>query len=539
MSKTIITYSGKEANKDDCRFIKGDYYLIGDPEKKDSGDCYQLTKKDGKSYYYRYNSSLISWDYELERYIVLEDHPEVVKGIVGIKFEKGYFTPNLSKNVIFSTHVHGNSFNEDFDTWVFDESCLDKRSYSESPWNGKFYKVKETPSSVFNIRGRFPMMQKVPYFTVPKPPYNLSNFSDQFLDEITRNSEDYVLSQNFSSDYYELANLLSGLTFGFENESAVGHIPERFLLRYGVLPLRDGSISGHEYTSTVCRGATGIYRLYNFFKTSNNYIRANEFCSLHYHIGNTVSGMNEQDQKLFVLSLYMLYYHLQQEIWEMLPGYKKDPSFFAKKSGNKDHCRNLVSLGFFENQIYDEYGGVNEAELNKNFTELFTFLNDGERPNSKFNYQTRTHRKHGQEKWHIESRYFSLNFYNFFFSNSRTIEFRAHSGTNSADKALAWLLICVGLIKFAKKHKEAIINRDRKYNLSDIVEGFLTNFGELDSPTEFTVRVVSLLKHYINVRKQKFREAFFKGDIYANEFDENMTLCIIGEKGRKIKFINE
>jgi len=56
-------------------------------------------------------------------------------------------------------------------------------------------------------------------------------------------------------------------TFGLEYETSVGIIPEDICFRDGLIPLRDGSISGNEYSTVVMAGNDGFNLLHQQLKT--------------------------------------------------------------------------------------------------------------------------------------------------------------------------------------------------------------------------------------------------------------------------------
>jgi hypothetical protein len=90
MSKNnlIKKFNGESALRNNCRIIKGEYY-----EK--NIDCFFINNK-----WYRINSGYIVYDNEVGSYVVKND--TLVEGVVDFvdnKTVKGYFTPNIFKNV--------------------------------------------------------------------------------------------------------------------------------------------------------------------------------------------------------------------------------------------------------------------------------------------------------------------------------------------------------------------------------------------------------------------------------------------------------
>ena len=74
-------------------------------------------------------------------------------------------------------------------------------------------------------------------------------------------------------------------TFGLEFETSKGYIPEDICFRDGLIPLRDGSISGLEYSTLVLQGNSGLSMLKQQIDTLQEYTRFDKDCSLHIHFG--------------------------------------------------------------------------------------------------------------------------------------------------------------------------------------------------------------------------------------------------------------
>lgn len=532
MMAHVITYNGEKVPREKTRRIKGTYYKVGNPKVKDSGGCYLLTDATtGKEQYYRINSGLIAWDYEKKEYFVKRASSEVVKGIVKMEggvAEEGYFTYNPAKNCILSGGDVSSSPLSPTDTYVLDEEVLDKRVYKESTIDGKFYDRKKMPASFFRPGTTNPRIRhsKFPYLYLPTDRYNFKEYPNSLLDTLEKNKREYTEPTPVAA---ELSELIGDLSFGFEAETFRGHVPERYLFQNGIVPLKDGSIEGHEYTSLPLKGARGVQTVINFFKILNKYTISNEFCSLHYHIGNVLEKYkSDKEQQLFIIALYILYYRLQDEIWDIFPSYKKDLQYFIRKRGAKDHCQNLKSLGLLDNKIYQD-GKVHDVNLTKSFKTLYTFMNDGEAPKVDY-WRKRVHCKHDRPKWHILSRYYNINFYNMFFGNSNTVEFRAHSGTTNPHKAMAWLLICIGIVKYAMNNTKKIIECQEKFNLFDIADGYRTKFGEYEEATEFSNFVADYLTEYIQYRKDKFVQSFLNHDMYSDEFKKDNNFSLVVQK---------
>lgn len=518
MKNKILATDGNWYSREECRYINNNYYKIGDVNVKDSGGCYYIADQDK---YYRADTGFIFWDNEINRYV--HKSANLLFGIVGKDKEEGYFSPNPVKNckINFSTRG-GNEIN-----CIDDEVALVNNAVQNVD-DGVWYSVNDPRfmsmiKDLRNIgrgrRGSYGI--EFTYSVASNPDKDrILNAYNNFEKEVTSNA-------------IRLFNLLRPFTFGFEAETSGGKVPENYLFQNKVLPLRDGSIAAYEYTSLPYVDEKDMQSFINFFNLLKKFTIIDEQCSLHFHIGNFVkqTGNLTQEDKINIVALYMLYYQLQKEIWDIIPPYKKRPEFIIKKQ--KDHCKDLVSLGLFSNMIYRD-NNLNEEQLDKESLKVFRLFNDGYAADAKHNLKTRRHIRHGANKWEFESRYHNLNFFNVFFGadNARTIEFRAFASTTNIDKALPQLLLSVGLLKFAKLHSKEIIEANTKYKLKDICNGFKDNFGEGYTEVlteEYLNFVGNFLLSFVNSRKETFIENYFtqndRNDLsikFDNEFSFNI-----------------
>lgn len=517
----VLAIDGEYYPREECRYISNNYYKIGDIFVKDSGHCYYIEER---GMFYRYDTGYVVWDYENERYVYRTSN-NLIEGVVDADMQLGYFTPNLVKNCIIN-HSRLGTFH------CLNENVALANKAVESLEDGKFYVGRDNSfeRAITDLRNIRPGRNRNNYsiaFT-----YNLEGNPDRERLTIEYNK----FNKQIDDSAIKLFNLLNPYSFGFEAETVGGFVPERYLFQNGVLPLRDGSVSGYEYTSIPYSSAKDVQSFTNFFDILSKYTFVDKMCSLHYHFGNYVSREMNQDDRLNIISLYMLYYQLQKEIWNIIPPYKKRPNFIYEKGG-KDHCQDLRDIGLFNNKIYKSEANVDEKELERCFNNIFRLFNDGFPADEKCNIKSRRHIRAGQDKWNIQSRYHSLNLYNLFFSRTYTVEFRAHSATTSKDKAVAWLLICNAILKFAKQNREEIIRAKTKYNLYDVISGFRNNFGE--GSTEILTEdylnfVADYLEDYINIRKEVFLNAYFEYSDYEDLTIANDNKFEFSLKGRNI-----
>lgn len=509
---TVITFDGTAAPKNKCRRIKDNWYIVGDINVKDSGQCFKISNK-----YVRINSGLIAFDHEIGKYVRLKDQNNAIfiKGIVDVSDNQpvtGYYTVNYDKNV---TVGHDSPFNGRGGNR---QNCISaevatKLGYIESVHDGVFYSAEVTKNNRPHTDVWYNCGQRLGYYEH----FDLNLYEmegNRYRDLLERYFNKNIKELRCSPSMKYLSKFLGKHSFGVEQEVGGGFLPERYCFKYGALPLKDGSLppSGWEYAMLPYNGAKGLQALQEVYDVFKKYTRPDKFCSLHIHVGN-----NRHD-KLYVIALYMLCYHLQHEIAELVPPFKKDARYFVEKKNAMDHCKYLNSLGLMDNCIFD----VNSSEqlcanVSEYYNRIFTFLNEGVPPGKKFNRKNRIHKSTGKQKWNWHNRYYWVNFLPLEFKPSKTIEFRLHQSTVNKYKVFTWLFICIGLVRFADRYTKQIINCDEKYRLSDIMEEYATNFGTMKE-TKQSRFLANYLKDYIASRKMKFNHMMNIGEMYGDEF---------------------
>lgn len=240
------------------------------------------------------------------------------------------------------------------------------------------------------------------------------------------------------STKYKLADHFD-YTFGLEFETSQGYVPEDICFRDGLIPLRDGSISGIEYSTVVLQGNDGISLLKQQLDTLKEYTYFNKECSLHVHIG----GFPLDTEKLF--RLYYLCKKLEPQIETMVPNY----TFYTSKykASGKDYCKKLQNYRNF-NQLYSGLTG-------RNFMGDFT--------------QPHPNDIRREAKWRIGTRYTWLNLINALcYKVNKTVEFRFLRPTYNFKKIVLWLYIFNAILKYAEKYELG-----KNYNKEDLLSAVL------------------------------------------------------------------
>ena len=224
-----------------------------------------------------------------------------------------------------------------------------------------------------------------------------------------------------TSTEYPLSKYLK-YTFGLEFETSQGYIPENICLKDGLIPLRDGSITGIEYSTVVLKGNSGLSLLHQQVESLKEYTSFNKNCSLHVHLGNY--PLTEDA----IFNLYHLCKSLETELEDILPEY----TFYTDKykDNGKNYCKKLP--------IYNNFNELYKGLVGR------PFFGDFEQPHPNDLERCR--------KWQILTRYYFVNFINALcYDVNKTIEFRFLRPTYNFKKILLWLYIFNGILKYAEE----------------------------------------------------------------------------------------
>ena len=234
---------------------------------------------------------------------------------------------------------------------------------------------------------------------------------------------------------YTLSEYLD-FSIGLEFETSRGYVPENLCFRDGLIPLRDGSISGLEYSTVVLRKNKGISLLNQELNTLKRYTSFDKECSLHIHFG----GYPMVATKVF--NLYLVCKRLEKEISSLVPAYTFHSSKY--KANQKDYCKKLPVFDTFK-EMYSHLVGME-------FTGKFTLPHpdDIER----------------DQKWHIKTRYYWCNFINLLcYKVNKTVEFRLLRPTYNFKKILLWIYIFNAILKYSKEYYNGNL-----FTLNSIIE---------------------------------------------------------------------
>jgi hypothetical protein len=240
----------------------------------------------------------------------------------------------------------------------------------------------------------------------------------------------YDDSLNISEDkFYSFTDELK-YSFGIEFETAAGYLPESKCFELGLIPLRDGSISGVEYSTIPMSDNEGICLLKRQLEALKKYTYTNKECSVHIHMG----GYPVNAKAIF--TLHQLWYYIQYQVGEYAPKNSFYTNYF--KGNGKNYCG---PVNYFENfkEMYKAY--TNQSY----FGDL---------------YQPHPNDIEKRAKWNIKTRYFNCNFINMLcYDCAKTVEFRFLTPTYSYEKLTTFLMIFNAILQYAEnfynKNKEA------------------------------------------------------------------------------------
>lgn len=261
-------------------------------------------------------------------------------------------------------------------------------------------------------------------------------------------------------------------TFGLEFETAGGFIPQHKLYELGLIPLRDGSITGIEFSTVVMQGNVGLNLLKQQLEILNEHTIFDKDCSLHIHLGNfKLDGeILLQINNLFVKSC----------IHQYLPRYSFETHRY-KTNTDKNYCEYNTTYNSFQSMYFN----LTERKFYGDF------------------YQPHPKDLSGLRKWNIRARYKAVNFINALcYNGPKTVEYRMLRPTYNFEKILGWLFIYGAYIKYAEKYPTvykkyptlpAIIREVYSQELSNILIEFLNNLKQV-------VEGQTLVKDYYGMR---------------------------------------
>ena len=483
----VITINGVTKEKQDCRRIGRDYYIIGDPNVKDSGDCYYINDK-----YYRIETGYITYDYEAKKYVV-KNSTNLLNGVVEVVDNKliyGYFTPTKFKNVyVYSGGNKIISLSAD----IFKAT----NKFREQLKDGIFYDINDIPAINFSKKVRPSSDYK------RSLPYNCKDVIVNYTDDYNNND----IQLNPTIERY--GSVVRNLSFGLEFETTRGNIPDRLAKPLGLIPLRDGSISGIEYVTIPLSGKKGLQAIVNSCNLLKQRASYDDSCALHLHIGGIPRTME------FILALYKTLVHIQDDVYSMFPLYKKY-NFGVKQN---DYTKQLPT----HTLLTQMDTVIDKSNIVDNFNVLFTHLSQGVA--FKGNYASldevdgHPSDPRGNRKWQVGTRYLWANMIPLIFDNKQTVEFRIHTPTFEVNKVLNYVVMCSNIINFVKDNTTDILS-DYKHtlqghSLQSIMEKGIYSDNNIVSDDKY--RLHNSVTRYLRDRTQSTYSQNCQGNVKGDE----------------------
>ena len=482
--KKVITIKGEELPISQCRKFNKLYYKLGDINIQNSGDCYLINGK-----CYREETGLIVYNYSIKEYVILNDN--LLQGVVDVADGNliiGYFNNNTKYSKI--TDKNGKSH------WLYNvEIFNNNKEYREHLSTGNFYHISTLQAWKFN-KIEFPNKNykySLPYDSKGIIGNNLKNYNENYNPEISQNIKNY-------------APLLENLSFGLEFETTKGHIPDRVLNQYGLIPLRDGSISGIEYVTVPMEGEKGLQCTADILKELKKRTSySDETCSLHLHLGNIPRT------KEFILAFFKVGMKIQDEMFQMFPLYKK----YNYHIKNKNYSAPLPTF-----EILSQLDPIIDSRnIDENFGVLYKYLSMGQDfksvGNNLENVLSHPADPNGNQKWLIKPRYFLYNVIPLIFGNKQTIEFRIHTPTYDINKILPFIFMNSLIVNFIIRNQDSILSNKNILNNYNLLDILLTQIDMHDISNRNQFR--DLMYDYIEKRKNYCESQILRGNILGTE----------------------
>lgn len=483
----VESVKGISIAKSKCRKIAGVYYIIGDVNIKDSGDCYYINDK-----YYRNETGYITYDYEMKEYVV-KNSSNLVNGVVEVvngNLVYGCFTPIKFKNV----YVNNNGDNViSLSADVFAST----NKFRERLYDGIFYNINSIQAINFNKK-------HMPTSSYKRSlQYNCKDIIGNYTEDYNNNN----LEINRNIEKY--GDVIKDLSFGLEFETTKGTIPDRLARPLGLIPLRDGSISGIEYVTIPLEGKKGLQSVVESCKLLKDRTEFDDNCALHLHIGGIPRTME------FILALYKTLVHIQDDVYDLFPLYKKY-NFGVKQN---DYTKQLPT-----HELVSQMDKViTSKNIVENFDILFTYLSQGVSFKGNYdsldNVNSHPSDPDGNRKWQVSTRYLWGNLLPIIFDNKKTVEFRIHTPTFEANKVLNYIIMCGSIINYVKDNTTNILSNYKRtftsVNLNTILERSIYNNNNINNI--YRSPLYNCIYDYVRNRKDITYSQNCQGNVKGDE----------------------
>jgi hypothetical protein len=315
-----------------------------------------------------------------------------------------------------------------------------------------------------------------------------------------------------------ISRLLGNLSYGIEYEVGQGSLHSGFLGKSGLVPLIDGSLSSRnlfEYTSVPMQGRKGIQTVIHQCVLLHKACKVDKNCALHVHIGSFTRS------KEVIVAMYRLFLSLQEELFNLMPAYKKDePGIMGK---NKNYSAPLIPLDFTPIVPEDSLKEIKNKTIWMYDTLAKFIAADVYELGAAYNEKLRISGSQvppWNRQWNCPTRYFALNFVNTFFSKSGTLEFRLHEPTLNKYHVIYWLLTCGAIVKYAERNFNKILMEGFSVSLEEVITDM---FNNVKSKHSFYKTLKKDLLEYWIERRLKFKKDHRRA--YSNSFSQGGSVA--------------
>lgn len=292
---------------------------------------------------------------------------------------------------------------------------------------------------------------------------------------------------------YPLAKELK-YTFGLEFETSMGYIPQEKCFRDGLIPLRDGSITGIEYSTVVLEGNSGLNLLKQQLDTLKEYTKFNKECALHIHMGGFPV------EPIYIYALYSLWYVIERNLVSQnyVPHFTFDTAKY--KANGKNYCKMLGGYSSFEKLFKAATGEPYLGSL----------------------YQPHPNDVEKKAKWNIPTRYYGLNLINMLcYKGPKTVEFRFLRPTFNYRKINMWLYILNAVLRYAESIADEWIKRGN-CSTQDMLQWIAENKYEGIDTLLYAVydpEVAKFLSGELNLQQMAVQAQHSNGDFCGRDVD--------------------
>lgn len=211
-------------------------------------------------------------------------------------------------------------------------------------------------------------------------------------------------------------------TIGLEFETSVGNIPWADLHENALIPLYDGSITGHEYV-TLPLTSKQYPLIKKYIELLKYYTGYNKDCSIHIHFGGFPINMESIDR------LVKCWDYFQNMLLDYIPKYSYQVERY--KSNGKAYNKPL-SIRDLRRFIYHATGNLigSDSDL----------------------YLPNEYDRTEERKWNVAGRYYNMNIMHLVSGDEhKTVEFRFIRPTYHYNEIKTYILVLGGFLKWVMR----------------------------------------------------------------------------------------